>query len=563
MGASVVLSPESVTVTPGSTASATVRIRNEGSVVDVFAVDVVGPTSGWATVEPPSVNLFPGAQGTAEVRFMPPRSTAVTAGSKPFGVRVRSQEDPGFSVVEEGVVDVEPFSELGATLVPQTVETSGSAKSRVRLVNAGNAPTGLSLRVEDPDEALTATVSPASMQLVPGQEATSQVSLRPKERFLRGPTRSRPYTVVVDSGAPEPLRANGTLVQKPVIAAGWVKAAAAVLAVGIAAAIFLVTQQRDSTLTADPTGSSQTVPDRDGNRDADTTLRGGADGDGPSTTKAGATSSMATSTTAAVTARPIVYASLRSGPDSDIVSIRPDGTGLKALTSDGTEETDPALSPDGKKVLYVSDADGDTEIYVMNIDGSGRKQLTDNSDDDEAPAWSPDGKKIAWASGPSTGLQIFVMDAAGANQDQVTGQVGKAGDPSWSPNGQQIAFTAYRTATNPEIAVVDSDGSNFTYLTNNAAQDLRPSWGKTNKLAFESNRTGGNYDVWVMDDSGSGATRLTDSPAYDGSPAWSEKGTDIAFVSDRLGAQRLIWLMTANGTNETAVTDDNGLSPSF
>ena len=155
------------------------------------------------------------------------------------------------------------------------------------------------------------------------------------------------------------------------------------------------------------------------------------------------------------------------------------------------------------------------------------------------------------------------MDAAGGSEDQITGQVGKAGDPSWSPDGQQIAFTAYRTATNPEIAVVDSDGSNFTYLTNNAAQDLRPSWGKTNKLAFESNRTGGNYDVWVMDDSGSGATRLTDSPAYDGSPAWSEKGTDIAFVSDRLGAQRLIWLMTANGTNETAVTEDNGLSPSF
>ena len=130
--------------------------------------------------------------------------------------------------------------------------------------------------------------------------------------------------------------------QKPVIAAGWVKAAAAVLAVGLAAGIFLVTQQRDSTLTADPAGSSQTVPDRDRDRDTDTTARGGADGDGSSTTKPGASTSMATSTTAAVTARPIVYASLRSGPDSDIVSIRPDGTGLKALTSEGTEETDPA-----------------------------------------------------------------------------------------------------------------------------------------------------------------------------------------------------------------------------
>ena len=102
------------------------QVRNDGSVVDVFAVDVVGEAAGWASVDPPSVNLYPGAQGTAEVRFMPPRSTAVTAGSKVFGVRVRSQEDPGFSVVEEGVVDVEPFTELGATVVPPTVESSGS-----------------------------------------------------------------------------------------------------------------------------------------------------------------------------------------------------------------------------------------------------------------------------------------------------------------------------------------------------------------------------------------------------------------------------------------------------
>ena len=564
MGASVVLSPENVTVTPGSTASATVRIRNDGTVVDVFAVDVVGEVSGWATVEPSSVNLFPGAQGTAEVRFLPPRSTAVTAGSKPFGVRVRSQEDPGFSVVEEGVVDVEPFTELGATLVPQTVETSGSAKAGVRLVNAGNRTEGVSLRAEDPDEALTATVNPASMQLVPGQEGVAQVSLRPRERFLRGPTRSRPYTVIVDSGDPEPMKANGTLVQKPVIAAGWVKLAAGLVAVGIAAGIFLATRQRDSTLTAEPAGSSQTtdVRDRDRDRDSDTTVSGG--GAGGATTMPGATSMATTTTAAAATARPIVYASLRSGPDSDIWSVRPDGAGMKALTTDGTEETDPALSPDGKKVLYVGDADGDNEIYVINIDGSGRQQLTDNSDEDEAPSWSPNGQRIAWASGPTTSdLQIFVMDANGDNPEQITGQVDKASDPSWSPNGQRIAFTAYRAATNPEIAVVDADGSNFTYLTNNPAQDLHPAWGRTNRIAFESNRTAGNYDVWVMADTGSGATRLTESPAYDGTPAWSERGTDIVFVSDRLGAQRLIWLMTATGTNETAVTDDNGLSPSF
>ena len=354
MGASVVLTPERVGVTPGSTATASVRVRNDGNLVDVFTVDVVGETSGWTTVEPASLNLYPGAQGTVEVRFQPPRSTAVAAGAKPFGVRVRSQEDPGFSVVEEGLVDVAPFTELGATLVPQTVETSGSAKARVRLANGGNVPAAVTLRVEDPDEALAASVTPATVALAPGQEATAQVSLRARDTFLRGPTRSRPYSVVVDHSGSEPIRVTGTLVQKPVISAGWVKLATGLLALGVVAALFLLTQKDDKPLDSDPTGSSQTT--NDGDR-SDTTRRGGAGGDG--TTTSAPSTSMATTTTLAFTERPIVYASLEDGPDSDIWAIQPDGNGLRQLTDEDDDETDPALSPDGKRIAFVRD-DGAT-----------------------------------------------------------------------------------------------------------------------------------------------------------------------------------------------------------
>jgi len=57
-----------------------------------------------------------------------------------------------------------------------------------------------------------------------------------------------------------------------------------------------------------------------------------------------------------------------------------------------------SYSPDGTKIAFMNNYDGDYEICVMNADGTGIKQLTKNSATDTYPSWSPDGTKIAFAS---------------------------------------------------------------------------------------------------------------------------------------------------------------------
>ncbi len=77
---------------------------------------------------------------------------------------------------------------------------------------------------------------------------------------------------------------------------------------------------------------------------------------------------------------------------------------------------DPSFSPDGSKVLFADDRDGDLEIYVVNADGTGMRALTDNDTRDFFPSWSPDGSTIVFTSNRDGAMALYVMDADGANQ---------------------------------------------------------------------------------------------------------------------------------------------------
>jgi subtilisin family serine protease/Tol biopolymer transport system component len=95
-------------------------------------------------------------------------------------------------------------------------------------------------------------------------------------------------------------------------------------------------------------------------------------------------------------------------------------TSLK-LTN-GTGDSRPRYSPDGSKIVFQSNRDGQSEVYVMNSDGTAQTRLTNNPALDTAPAWSPDGTKILFTSSrdnPHTGT-LYVMNTDGSNQTAIT-----------------------------------------------------------------------------------------------------------------------------------------------
>jgi len=233
-----ILETRSLAVEPGGETAVGIRVKNNGQVVDQFALQVLGDPAAWAVVDPPTLSLFPGTEGSATIRFRPPRDATVTAGERPFGVRVVSHEDPNGVAVEEGTVAVEPFHQTSAELVPRNSRGSRSATHELAIDNRGNVPAQVYVRGQDPDGALTFRFRPASLPVNAGRAGFVQVRVTARATFLSGPQRSHPFQLQVGSVDEPPIPIDGTMVQGPLVSR-VVRNTAALAAVALVGALLL------------------------------------------------------------------------------------------------------------------------------------------------------------------------------------------------------------------------------------------------------------------------------------------------------------------------------------
>ncbi len=222
----------------------------------------------------------------------------------------------------------------------------------------------------------------------------------------------------------------------------------------------------------------------------------------------------------------IVFHSTRAGAEDQIFIMNADGSGVRQLTFTEAANRTAVFSPDGRKIAFQSERDGNREIYVMNADGSEQTRLTFEDSEDSHPKWSGDGRQIIFDSvraNPELGYEnIYIMSADGSGVERVTERQEVDSYSSLSPDGSKVLFRRIlptggntQSGRNSEVFVMDRDGSNAINLSKHPDFDGYPSWSPDGRyVLFASNREEESFDefnIYVVRPDGSGLRRLTDT----------------------------------------------------
>jgi len=261
----------------------------------------------------------------------------------------------------------------------------------------------------------------------------------------------------------------------------------------------------------------------------------------------------------------IYFASNRDGVGNNLFVIDKEGGELRQLTRDLRPDWEPypALSPDGKMLVFVSShLDSNLEVYVMDPAGGGPMRLTDTPEDEDRPVFTPDGR-ISFDSERSGDWELWVMDADGGNPVRLTDSPGIDEGSSWSPDGKLVAFASEREGRFG-IYLAGPDGSEPRRLYGGASFNCNdPAWSPDGKLIAFAGDEGGTYDIYTIALDGSKPVRLTGDDGYgqERYPCWSADGERLAYAKLEAGDWE-VCTMKADGTEKKQLTDntaDDGL----
>jgi TolB protein len=215
------------------------------------------------------------------------------------------------------------------------------------------------------------------------------------------------------------------------------------------------------------------------------------------------------------------------------------------------------VSPDGKRIVFVSERDGTTDLYVMSADGSSPTRLTNTPEKESRADWSPDSRRVLFSVTGNDGSRIYSVDADGTNLREIGGVPGRS--VRLSPNGKRTLY-AVGSWTVMNLMVSDLDGSHTRMLNDGTSIAWGPQWSpRAKQIAYGSRDKEGQLNVWVMNADGSGAHQLTHIDGAAQMPAWSRDSKKLAVqVDDHATKTARIWIVDAKTGKGNPIGETTG-----
>src|SRR5262249_948210 len=155
----------------------------------------------------------------------------------------------------------------------------------------------------------------------------------------------------------------------------------------------------------------------------------------------------------------------RINGDSEIFSIKPDGSELLRLTNDPAADTEPGWSPDSYRIIFNSDrGEGSRkgQLYTMNADGSEQHPIPPRKGWEADTVWSREGGSIIFAcdreDSPGNLMDICEINLDGTGEKRILFHRDHDTEPAVSPDGKRVAFVGSSDG-NAELYLMNRDGS--------------------------------------------------------------------------------------------------------